>query len=445
MTPEGLAEQLTGEPCPLAVRVHGAEPALPGPFLVVTAAAACVGVATAAAGAYHAERGGSVGAVSVDVAHAAESFRSERHLAVDGEAPAALWSGLSGNYRTRDGWVRLHANYPHHADAVRRTLDATDRDGLEAAALRRTGQDIEDAVVEQGGAAAVLRTRQEWLEHEQGAALAELPLIDFRRIGPTPAVPRPAGARPLAGVRVLDLTHVIAGPVCTRVLAAHGADVLRIDAEHLPALDSLLLDTGFGKRSANLDLRTADGRETLRGLVAGADVVVQSYRPGALAAKGFGPENLAALRPGIVAVDLHAYGWNGPWALRRGFDSLVQCSTGIAAYAGTDEPRPLPAQALDHGTGWLAAFAVITALRRRLTEGGSWWLRLALARTGRWLDSLGRKTPQAPWLDSGRCFAETDTPFGRVRHVRVPGDIEGCRPYWAHGPHQRGADEPRWL
>jgi crotonobetainyl-CoA:carnitine CoA-transferase CaiB-like acyl-CoA transferase len=245
-------------------------------------------------------------------------------------------------------------------------------------------------------------------------------------------------------VRVLDLTHVIAGPVCRRILAAHGADVLHVGAEHLPTSRTLVIDTGFGKRSCHLDLRTADGRDTMRALIAGADVFVQSYRPGSLAAKGFGPHELAGLRPGIVVLSLSAYGHSGPWARRRGFDSLVQMSSGIAdegaRVAGVDEPRPLPVQALDHGTGWLAAFGVIEALRRQLLDGGSWQVRLSLARTAVWLDGLGRRDTDFDPIDPAEFMSELDSPFGAIGYVGFPGSLPG----WMHGPHVPGSDRPEW-
>ncbi len=209
-----------------------------------------------------------------------------------------------------------------------------------------------------------LRTFAEWDAEPQGRALASLPLLAFERIGAAPAAPLGAHARPLGGVRVLDLTRVIAGPVCGRTLAAHGADVLLVTAAHLPAIAPLVIDTGRGKLSTAIDLRAPDGRERLAGLVRDADVVVQGYRPGGIAALGFGPAEAARLRPGIVYVSLSAYGHAGPWAGRRGFDSLVQTASGFnaaeAEAAGTpDRPKPLPCQILDHASGYLMAFGAI--------------------------------------------------------------------------------------
>jgi CoA-transferase family III len=255
------------------------------------------------------------------------------------------------------------------------------------------------------------------------------------------------GGRPLAGVRVLDLTRVIAGPVATRTLAAYGAQVLRVGAAHLSEVPGLAISTAFGKRSCELDLRTEEGADAFEGLVAGADVVVQSYRPGALAALGFGPRELAAIRPGIVCVDISAYGSRGPWAERRGFDSLVQMVCGIAHEGGRGErPVPLPAQVLDHATGWFAALGVIAGLLRRKAEGGSWHVQVALARTALWLDGLGRMEAMGqgePEVDD--LLQQMGSSLGNLTYVRAPGRIGDARPYWPSPPPNRGEHPPEWV
>ncbi|KAA9165954.1 carnitine dehydratase [Amycolatopsis acidicola] len=437
-----LWRSLTGDELrPGAAVIEGGEAVLPGPFRVAAAASASIAAATLAAGELLRLNGIEPGTVSVDTRHAAAAFRSEQYVRVDGEAPPGVWGGLSGDYRAADGWVKLHCNYPKHNAAARRALGIPDSaDAAAEAVAKRTAWDVQEAVVEAGGAAAAMRTRDEWLAHPQGQALADAPLVEFTPIAHSPARPLSTSDRPLGGVRVLELTHVIAGPVAGRALAAHGADVLQIGAAHLPRLRTLDIDTGLGKRSAFVDLRTGEGRARLWRLIAEADVLLQSYRPGALAALGFTPEKLAEARPGIVLVELDAYGWSGPWARRRGFDSLVQMASGIAAETAVDKPRPLPAQALDHATGWLAAAAAMTGLRRRAAEGGSYRALLALASTGRWLDSLGRKENTTEELDTTGLFDELDSPFGRLTHVRVPGTLPGANPFWAQGSPLPGED-----
>ncbi|WP_246239541.1 CoA transferase [Acrocarpospora corrugata] len=248
--------------------------------------------------------------------------------------------------------------------------------------------------------------------------------------------------RPLSGVRVLDLTRVIAGPVAGRMLAAYGADVLQVGAEHVPELPGLAVETAFGKRSCHIDLRTEP--EKLWELIAGADVVLRGYRPGALEKSGFTVEELAKVRPGIVVVDISAYGTQGPWGGRRGFDSLVQMVTGIAHEGGDGVgPGPLPCQALDHATGYLAAFAAVAGLSRRLEEGGSWQAELSLARTAWWLDELGRgEIGDDPY--AGDLLDTMDSVFGKLTFVRPPGLIEGAEPYWASSPPRRGEHAPLW-
>ncbi|MEV4457965.1 CoA transferase [Microbispora sp. NPDC049633] len=260
-----------------------------------------------------------------------------------------------------------------------------------------------------------------------------------------PATGLPPGPyRPLSGLRVLDLTRVIAGPVAARALAAYGADVLRVGAAHLPEVPGLVVETAFGKRSCHIDLRSE--ADTLRELVRQADVIVQAYRPGALRARGFGPEDLAALRPGIVCVDISAYGGCGPWASRRGFDSLVQMACGIAHENGDGLlPSPLPAQALDHGTGYLAAFGAVAALLRRAAEGGSWHVEVSLARTAAWLDELGRvdaEQARQPLVDD--LLATMDSPFGTLTYVRPPGAVDGARPHWTSPPPGQGEHPASW-
>ena len=245
---------------------------------------------------------------------------------------------------------------------------------------------LEDALAARGLPGYALRTRGEWATHPQAVALAAVPVLEIGRLGDAAPRPLPAGQRPLAGIRVADITRVIAGPICGRTLAAHGADVLRIHPRHLPEMPVLAMDGGRGKRCAHVDLRNAGDRSAFDALIEGADVFVQGFRPGGLASLGYAPEAVAERRPGIVHVTLSAWGETGPWAGRHGFDSLVQTATGIVAEGsaakGTEEPAPLPCQALDHSTGYLAAFGAMVALARRETEGGSWLVRVSLAATG---------------------------------------------------------------
>ncbi|EHL95279.1 III protein, CoA-transferase family [Acetobacteraceae bacterium AT-5844] len=432
----------------------GAEPALPSSFAVGTAAQATIAATALAAAELHHLRGAARQAVSVEMRHAAAEFRSERLLQVDGGAAPELWDAIAGLYPTADGWVRLHTNFPHHRDGVLRLLDVpNDRAAVAKALLGWKAQDFEDAAARAGLCVAALRSFTEWDAHPQAQAIAEWPL-SITRIGDASPEPLPpAAARPLEGFRVLDLTRIIAGPVAGRALAAHGADVMLITAPHLPSVAPLVIDTGRGKRSAQIDLREASGVERLEALTRQADVFLQGYRPGAIASHGFGAARLAELRPGIVHASLSAYGTAGPWHGRRGFDSLVQTASGFnraeAEAAGEEKPRPLPAQALDHASGYLLAFGILAALRRRAVEGGSWQVDVSLAATGKWLRGLGRLeggfAAHDPSRDDCREFLEeSDSGFGRLNAVRHAGMLRDTPPFFARPSVPLGTDAAEW-
>ncbi|MBP5856560.1 CoA transferase [Marivibrio halodurans] len=416
-------------------------------FRVDEAAWTAIALCAAGAAAIDRARGGAAQHVMVDPRHAAVEFRSERYFRLNGTPPTDLWDPIAGLYPTGDGgWVRVHTNFPHHRDGLLAILGCAPTRAAVARAL--TGWralDLERAAADAGMVASALRSFAAWDIHPQAAAVRAEPLIAVDRIADAPPTPFRARNedRPLSGVRVLDLTRVIAGPVAGRALAAHGADVLRVTGPRLPALPALDIDTGRGKRSAQLDLDRPEGAARLRDLAARADVFLQSYRPGALAARGFSAEALAARRPGLVHAELSAYGFSGPWAGRRGFDSLVQAATGFnlaeAAALGRDEPTALPAQALDHGAGYLLAFGIEAALLRRAVEGGSWRVRVSLARVGQWLRDMGPTDPTAGVVDpeEGEIAALSETvesPFGAVTAIRHAGGLSRTPPRWARPP-----------
>jgi len=435
-------------------QLTGGDPVLPSDFKIATVAAASIAAAGLAAAELWRLRSGRRQHVAVDARAAAAAFRSERYLRVDGRTPPGAWHPVSGFYRAGDErWIQLHCNFPHHREGALRVLGCDGiRDAVTAAVAKRKAAELEDGLAAAGLCAGMVRAPAEWQQHPQARAVATLPLFEIVRIGAAPAEAAGRGERPLSGVRVLDLTRVIAGPVCGRTLAGHGANVLLVTAEHLPAIEVHLMDGGFGKRSARLDLRRADHLEQLRVLMRHADVVCQSYRPGALAARGLSPEDLARLRPGIVYVTLSAYGHVGPWRERRGFDSLVQSVSGIAheggVAAGTDGPRHLPAQALDHATGYLAAFGAMVALARRAREGGSYLVRVSLAQTGRWLDRLGRVAGHGvpdPRVEDVEAFLQTTaTPFGVLRHVSPAPILSETPASWARPSVPLGTHAPEW-
>ncbi|WP_328889707.1 CoA transferase [Streptomyces sp. NBC_00316] len=452
---------LGGDPA-LLDRVGGGGPAglLPARLPVMELARSTVAVCALAAAELAACRtGGAVQRVRVDDGAVATAFLSERHLRVGGRAPTTF-APLSRFWRTADGWVRTHANYPHHRARLLAALDLAADAGADTAAAvlaERRAVEVEETVYAAGGLAVALRTPRQWAAHEQGAAIAARPLLTLDRTeGPAAVVPRrpaPLPASPLlpaAGLRVLDLTRVLAGPVATRTLALLGADVLRIDAPQLPESQDAHNDTGFGKRSVSLDLGDRADRATFDELLAAADVLVTGYRPGSLEAYGLTPEELAVRRPGLVLAQVSAWGRYGPWQERRGFDSLVQVATGIAAAEGdAAAPGALPAQALDHGTGYLLAAGVLRALTGQHHDGGSRLLRLALGQTAHWLcDGLAQQAPadagaSQPY-DAETYLATTDSALGRLRYALPPVAFAGGPANWSRPPGRLGADEPKW-
>jgi crotonobetainyl-CoA:carnitine CoA-transferase CaiB-like acyl-CoA transferase len=437
-----------------AVTLTGSEPTLPSSFAIGTAAQATIVASALAAAELWRLRTGRQSQVSINMRDAAIEFRSERYMRVAGKVPGEIWDKIAGLYRCGDGrWMRLHTNFPHHRDGVLKLLGCDySREAVQRALDGWQAETFETAAAEAGLVVTMTRSFAEWDAHPQGQAVSRLPVFSIQKIGDAPPQPLPSGDRPLAGVRVLDLTRVIAGPVCGRTLAAHGADVMLVTAAHLPQMMPLVMDNGRGKLSTFIDMREASGHDALAALARDADIFVQGYRPGAVKGNGFGPEEAARLRPGIVYVSLCAYGHEGPWANRRGFDSLVQNANGInhaeAEAAGSAQPKPLPCQAIDHASGYLMAFGAMTALARRATQGGSWHVRVSLAQTGHWIRGLGRIDGLAcPDPDANAVrdrLEESDSGFGRLTAVRHAAVMSETPPHWARPSVPLGSHPPRW-
>ncbi|WP_218711738.1 CoA transferase [Arthrobacter sp. BF1] len=372
-----------------------------------------------------------------------------------------VWDAIAGDYRCADGWIRLHTNAPHHKAAALKVLGlgaGADRATVAAAVELWHGEALENAVVAANGCAALMRSPAAWLAHPQGQAVAVEPLIswgdprtvaDLRDAGGASARSRPADPqRPLTGVRVLDLTRIIAGPVATRFLASYGAQVLRIDP---PDWDEPVLEAELtvGKRCARLDLKSPDGLGALHELLAGADIFVHGYRGDALEKLGISEAELARRYPHLIDVALNAYGWGGPWKHRRGFDSLVQMSCGIAdagmAYFGSAAPHPLPVQALDHATGYLCVAATINAWRDRL-DGTVRSARLSLARTAVELMRTAPSEPDAPApeLDPTGLIPE-NTQWGPGLRLPPAVQISGVEPVFDVPALGLGWADPRWV
>ncbi|MGH9210650.1 MAG: CoA transferase [Acidimicrobiales bacterium] len=445
---------------PERLTITGPSHILPSVFPVTAAATAAVAVATLAAAELWRVRGRGAAEVAVDSRHAALACRSERFTQVVGQEPGDIWGPVSGDYATRDGWIRLHGVFRRHREAALRALGAppaeSDRDTVRALVARWSGVSLEDAVLREGGAAGVLRTTEQWQASAQAIDVERQPLVGLMPLGGNDGdhPPPPDIARPLTGLRVLDLTRVIAGPVAARFLAAYGADVLRVDAPGSDDHPQVVADTTVGKRSAVLDLHQDAERKRFESLVRKADAVLCAYRPGALDDLGYDPATLARLRPGLVVGTLSAYGAVGPWGGRRGFDSIVQMTTGLAdegrRAVGADMPVPLPCQLLDHASGYLLAAGVLAGLTRRsgASLGGGWHVWVSLARTAAWIDGLGRggslEVPDpGPGLPDDLAI-DLEGPKGHSRHIACPGLIVGAAPHWDSGPVPLGHDDPVW-
>ena len=333
-----------------------------------------------------------------------------------------------------------------------------EREAVRQAVAKWDALELEEAILAAKGAGGMVRSMAEWAKHPQAAAIASLPLMEILKIGDSPPEPLPEAERPLSGIRVLDLTRVLAGPTSARTLAEHGADVMKITAAHLPNIGYQEYDTGHGKLQAHLDLRQPQDVETLRGLVREADVFTQGYRPGTLGNRGLSPEALSQLRPGLVYVSMCAFSHVGPWASRRGFDTVVQTVSGITTrqaelFPGANPgPQFYPVSAIDYLTGYLMAFGAMVALARRAREGGSWLVRISLAQTGRWLVDRG-EVPEAALKDIdkelypaeiARWSIESDTPVGRLRHLGPTVRMSETAPYWARPSAPLGHHQPVW-
>ena len=438
----------------------GADPVLPTPFRIGLAGAATLAATAVAVDELWEIRTGRRQSVAVDLRQAAASLRSGHYMRLgDGNVSHAR-NTIMGVYPTKDGrWSYLHCNFPNHRAAALSVLGVEeDREAVTRAVASWNAADLEEAIIAAKGAGGMARTQEEWARHPQAAAIAALPLMEIIRIGDSPPEDLPAGNRPLSGIRVLDLTRVLAGPTCARTLAEHGADVLKITAPHLPNLGYQEFDTGHGKLSAHLDLREQRDVDILRGLVREADVFSQGYRPGTLGARGLSPDELAVLRPGLVYVSLCAFSHSGPWASRRGFDTVVQTVSGITSRQADVVPGKMPGpqfypvSAIDYCTGYLMAFGTMVALARRVREGGSWLVRISLAQVGKWIVDLG-EVPEVAARDAPVEFTSaelqrwstiSDTPSGRLQHLRPTVQLSETPPYWMRPSVPLGYHQPAW-
>ena len=438
----------------------GLDPILPTSFKIGETSAACLGAIGLAVSDLWVLRGGKKQEITVDARRATASLRSGHYLKMEKAEVSHERNPVMGMYPARNGrWSYIHANFPNHRAAALKVLGVPeDEEAVRRAVAKWDALELEEALIAAKGAGGMVRSMAEWAEHPQAKALATLPLLEIVKIDDAPALALPDGDRPLSGIRVLDLTRVLAGPSSARTLAEHGADVLKITAAHLPNLGYQEFDTGHGKLSAQLDLRDPEQLATLKDLARETDVFIQGYRPGTLSDRGLSPEELAQARPGLVYVSLCAFSHVGPWASRRGFDTVVQNVSGITTRQGelfpAKEPGPqfYPVSAIDFLTGYLMAFGALVALKRRATEGGSWLVRNSLAQAGRWLVERG-EVPEAQLENIPSEFTpaelekwtiETVTPAGKLRHLAPTLQLSETQPYWARPTVPLGYHQPVW-
>ncbi|MHB8381708.1 MAG: CoA transferase [Candidatus Binataceae bacterium] len=461
--PAALANALLaslGRDCasaPHELGIRGRDPVLATRFRAGEAAAAVLAAQAIAAADLWSLRGGAAQSIEVDVRAAAASLISFSYLRYGGGAFERQANPTTALYRARDGkWIHLHGGFRSREGTLDLLRCADDAPAIARAVAGWDAQELEDALAERGICGARLRSAAEWRAHPQGAALADAPIVELLRIGDAPprALEHPrageTGARPLSGIRVLDLTRVLAGPTCARTLAEHGAEVLHVRSPKLPSIEPFVIDTNPGKRSCYLDLEQPGDARRLRALVSGADVFSQGYRPGALARRGFSPEALAEMRPGIVVVSINCYGHEGPWVARPGWEQLAQTVSGMAhEHAGEEHPALVPAAVNDYITGYLGALGVLRALARRAAEGGSWHVRVSLSRTAVWVMSIPRVSADAaplgldpaaiaPWL------IEMDTKWGRLTRLGPIARMSATAPRWDLPPAPLGSNPPAW-
>jgi crotonobetainyl-CoA:carnitine CoA-transferase CaiB-like acyl-CoA transferase len=433
--------------------IEGDDPVLESPFHLAEGASVALGLVGQEANRIWQMRGGRPQALAVDMRHAAASLRSYEHVKVDRPDPLPPRNPppVTAIYGCRDGrFIHLHGSFTH-APGILAELgldDTATREDIEAATGQRDSWELEDALAAKGLCNAVCRTNDEWLAHPQGRLLATKPVVEVVKIGEAPPEPFGEGKRPLSGARVLDLTRVLAGPTCARTLAEHGADVLHIASPNLPTIERFEMDTGHGKRQAYVDLNDPAQSEQLRELVRGADVFSQGFQYRSLERRGFGPDQVAALRPGIIYVSENAFGVDGPWSERPGWEQLAQATTGVAVVQG-GEGRPVlaPAAMNDYTTGYFAAMGTMIALQRRAIEGGSWAVKVSLSQTSMWYYRLGQDLDRtaAAGLGDVTPFLETHpTDYGEMTHLRPPLRMSETMPRWELPTAPLGSHGPAW-
>lgn len=447
------------------VSITGSDPVLNTHFrLAATASAAIAGIGVAVNDLWELKTGRRQ-AIAIDAVAATAALKSKNYFQAKNangvfenvtDASHEANRGLTGIFQTKDGrWLLPHFGLDH---LRRRMLDLLQADAntesIAKAVAKWDALELENAIDEARVCGGMIRTNEEWLQEPHGKILAAKPVVEIIKIGDSEPEPMPAGDRPLSGIKALDLTRILAGPITGRTLAEHGADVLMVSAPHLPQVWSYVADTSHGKRSCYLDLRDESEKQTLLDLVKTADVFSQGYRPDKINQMGLGPEALAEIRPGLVYVSINCYGADGPFSHRGGWEQIAQIMTGIAAEGVQSssgcKPKTLPAAANDYITGYLGAYGTLLALARRAREGGSYHVRVSLCQTGMMIYDQGKVGTLPENLNLGMsdvdslCM-ESDSHLGRIKHLAPVLSLSETRPFWALPTPKMGSNDPRWL
>jgi len=448
-----------------AVTITGADPVFSTRFKVAETCAAVLGGVGVAISDIWEQKTGRRQKVAIDVPHAAAGLRSSHYLRRPGPDGAfrpiinqqhQAMIAITQPWRTKDGrWVLPHFGLPNLEARMLKLLGCEPNPPSVASAVAKwDALELEAAIDEARVCGGMVRSNAEWLAHPHGQVLAAKPIVEISKIGDSDPEPLPPGGRPLSGIRALDLTRILAGPMAARTLAEHGADVLMVTAARLPQIPEHVLDTSHGKRSTFLDLALKDDVACLRALVRGADVFSQGYRPGAIAKLGFAPDAVAALRPGIIYASINCYGADGPFSHRGGWEQVAQTMTGLChdgqTAARPDGPALLPAAACDYTTGYLAAYGILLALAQRARVGGSYHVRVSLCQSGMFIYRQGKvafpgfnRDLSGAELDS--ISIETQPSSGPLRHLGPLIKLSESRPHWARPTPQLGGDPPEWL
>ena len=447
------------------VSITGSDPVLNTHFrLATTASAAIAGIGVAVNDLWESKMGQRQ-SIAIDAVAATAALKSKNYFQAKNangvfenvtDASHEANRGLTGIFQTKDGrWLLPHFGLDHLRCRMLDLLQAeANTDSIAKAVAKWDALDLENAIDEARVCGGMIRTNEEWLQEPHGKILAAKPVVEIIKIGDSEPEPMPAGDRPLSGIRALDLTRILAGPITGRTLAEHGADVLMVSAPHLPQVWSYVADTSHGKRSCYLDLRNESEKQTLLDLVKTTDVFSQGYRPDKINQMGLGPEALADIRPGLVYVSINCYGADGPFSHRGGWEQIAQIMTGIAAEGVQSlsgyKPKTLPAAANDYITGYLGAFGALLALARRAREGGSYHVRVSLCQTGMMIYEQGKVSALPENLNLGisdveSLCIESDSHLGRIKHLAPVLSLSETRPYWALPTPKMGSNGPSWL